>query len=66
MIDRSHGLPLKRQAELLDVARTSVYYQPRAVRPDTLALMRCIDELHLELPFAGSRMLRPRGSRFIG
>lgn len=58
MIDREHDLPIKRQAQLLDISRSSVYYQPRPVRPATLALMRRIDELHLELPFAGSRMLR--------
>lgn len=58
MIKRDHELPVTRQAELLDISRSSAYYQPRPVRPDTLALMRCIDELHLELPFAGSRMLR--------
>ncbi len=58
MIKRDHDLPVKRQAELLDISRSSVYYRPRPVRPDTLALMRRIDELHLELPFAGSRLLR--------
>jgi len=58
MIDRQHDLPIKRQAQLLDISRSSVYYRPRPVRPDTLALMTRIDELHLELPFAGSRMLR--------
>ena len=55
---RDHALPVKPQAELLDISRSSVYYQPRPVRADTLALMQRIDELHLELPFAGSRMLR--------
>ena len=58
MIDREHQLTVKRQAQLLAISRSSVYYRPRPVRPDTLALMRRIDELHLELPFAGSRMLR--------
>ncbi len=58
MIERDHELPVKRQAQLLDISRSSVYYRPRPVRPDTLALMKRIDELHLELPFAGSRMLR--------
>lgn len=58
MIDRDHELTLKRQAQLLDISRSSVYYQPRRVRPETLALMKRIDALHLELPFAGSRMLR--------
>ena len=58
MIARDHDLPIKRQAELLGLSRASVYYRPRPVRADTLALMRRIDELHLELPFTGSRMLR--------
>lgn len=58
MIKRDHDLPVKRQAQLLDISRSMVYYRPRPVRADTLALMRRIDELHLELPFAGSRMLR--------
>ena len=58
MIDRSHDLPLTRQAEVLNLSRSSVYYLPRPMSPATLAVMRRIDELHLELPFAGSRMLR--------
>ena len=58
MIDRSHSLPLTRQARELGISRGSVYYLPRPVSPADLAIMRRIDELHLELPFAGSRMLR--------
>ena len=58
MIDREHELPLKRQAELAGISRGSVYYLPQPTSPADLALMRAIDELHLELPFAGSRMLR--------
>ncbi len=58
MIDRTHGLPIKRQAELLNIGRGTVYYQPEPVSPAQLALMRRIDELRLEHPFAGSRMLR--------
>ncbi len=58
MIDRSHPLPLSRQAEAVGIGRGSVYYLPRPVPPEDLTLMRRIDELHLELPFAGSRMLR--------
>lgn len=58
MIDRDHDLPLARQAQVLGLARSSVYYQPRAVPAEDLAIMRRIDELHLEFPFAGSRMLR--------
>jgi putative transposase len=58
MIDRADGLPVKRQAELLELSRASVYYQPKPVAQEDLALMRRIDELHLNYPFAGSRMLR--------
>jgi len=58
MIDRSHGLPVTRQAMVLGISRGSVYYQPRPVSAGDLAIMRRIDELHLEFPFAGSRMLR--------
>jgi putative transposase len=58
MIDRSHDLPLRRQAEVLKLSRSSLYYQPRPVSPADLGIMRRIDELHLEHPFAGSRMLR--------
>ena len=58
MIDRQHQLPITRQAELLGMSRSSVYYLPRPVRAADLALMRCIDELHLEHPFMGARMLR--------
>jgi len=58
MIDRSHDLPLTRQAEVLGLSRSSLYYQPRPVSPADLAIMRRIDELHLDYPFAGSRMLR--------
>ena len=58
MIRRDHDLPLKRQAQLLGISRGSVYYLPRAVSPADLAMMRQIDELHLEYPFAGARMLR--------
>ena len=57
MIDRTHALPLTRQAEVLKLSRSSLYYQPRPVSPGDLAVMRRIDELHLDYPFAGSRML---------
>jgi putative transposase len=58
MIDRAHELPLGRQAELLKLCRSSLYYEPRPVPAAELAIMRRIDELHLNYPFAGSRMLR--------
>lgn len=58
MIDRAHELPVVRQCEILALWRSSVYYLPRPVPPQDLALMRQIDELHLNFPFAGARMLR--------
>lgn len=58
MIDRTHDLPVVRQCEILALSRSSVYYLPRPVPPQDLALMRRIDELHLNFPFAGARMLR--------
>jgi putative transposase len=58
MIDRSHDVPLKRQAEVLGLSRGSLYYQPHPVSAADLAIMRRLDELHLNYPFAGSRMLR--------
>ena len=58
MIDRQHPLPVVRQCRILALARSSVYYAPRPMAAGTLALMRQLDELHLQYPFAGSRMLR--------
>ena len=57
MIARGAKLPVKRQADLLDLSRGSVYYQPRPISERDLKLMRRIDELHLEAPFYGSRKL---------
>jgi putative transposase len=58
MIDRTHELPITRQAELLNVSRGSVYYLPKPMSEADLKRMRRIDALHLEHPFAGARMLR--------
>lgn len=58
MIDRSHRLSIIRQARELGISRGSVYYLPRAVSSSDLALQRRIDELHLNYPFAGARMLQ--------
>ena len=57
MIDKSHELPVTRQAELLNISRSNVYYLPQAASEADLALMRRMDELHLNYPFAGARML---------
>ena len=58
MIDREHDLSITKQAEVLKISRGSVYYLPRPVSSADLAIMRHLDRLHLEFPFAGSRMLR--------
>jgi putative transposase len=58
MIDRTHPLPVVRQCQLLKLARSTAYYRPTPVSETTLAVMRRLDELHLQYPFAGARMLR--------
>jgi putative transposase len=58
MIDATLELPVSRQAALVGISRSNVYYLPRPVPDADLALMRRIDELHLDFPFAGARMLR--------
>jgi putative transposase len=58
MIIKAHALPVKRQAQLLDISRSNVYYLPVPTSEKDLALMRAIDELHLEYPFLGARQLR--------
>ena len=58
MIDRHHPLPITQQAKVVRISRGSVYYLPRPVSYYDLELMRQIDRLHLEYPFAGSCMLR--------
>lgn len=58
MIDRDHALSVTKQAEAVGIARSTVYYRPRPVSAQDLALMREIDALHTEFPFAGARMLR--------
>jgi putative transposase len=67
MIDRTHELPVAKQAAALSISRSSVYYLPRPMPAADLAIMRQLDELHLEFPFAGARMLRgllaARGSK---
>jgi putative transposase len=63
MIDRDHKLSITRQASLLNISRGTVYYLPQPVSLADLALMRRIDELHLEHPFMGARMLRDQLAR---
>ena len=58
MIDRDHELSIARQAKALKISRGAVYYKPRPVSDADLQIMRRIDQLHLEHPFMGARMLR--------
>jgi len=58
MTNRDHKLSLTRQADLLGISRGSLYHRPQPVTADDLALMRRIDELHMDYPFAGSRMMK--------
>jgi putative transposase len=58
MIDHRHALPMTRQCQLLNLSRSSVYYQPAGVSDEDLTLMRRIDEMHLKRPFYGSRRIR--------
>ena len=58
MIQADHPLTVTRRCELLDVARSTVYYHPTGIPSKDLALMRLLDEIHLERPFYGSRRLR--------
>lgn len=58
MIDRTHELSVTRQCQILELPRSTAYYRPAPESPENLALMRRIDALHLEHPFAGTRMLR--------
>jgi putative transposase len=57
MIDKKHDLSVVKQAKLLGLARSTIYYEARSVSAADLVLMRRMDELHLLYPFAGSRML---------
>ena len=63
MIDRKHKLPLTRQAKLAGISRSSLYYRPKPVAEADLGLMRRLDELHLQRPFMGARMLRDQLDR---
>jgi putative transposase len=63
MIDRAHPMPITRQCRILELSRSSVYYQPLPLPEAELALMRRIDEIHLKLPFYGSRRIRDQLQR---
>jgi putative transposase len=58
MIDRESKLSIKKQCALLQLPRSTAYYKPVEISEEDQKMMRLIDELHLQHPFAGSRMLR--------
>jgi putative transposase len=58
MIERGNRIPVTRQCQLLSLSRSTAYYRPQGVSEEDLELMRLIDEIHLELPFYGSRRIR--------
>ena len=58
MIDGDHDLPITRQAKALNLARSTVYQKSRPVSAADLVLMHRLDDLHLDVPFAGARMPR--------
>jgi putative transposase len=58
MIDREHKLPLTRQSQILELSRSSLYYEAMPISAQDLELMRLIDEIHLKYPFMGSRSIR--------
>lgn len=56
MIDEDHPeLSVRRQCELLGLARSTLYYEPTPETAENLALMRLIDEQYTKCPFYGSR-----------
>ena len=58
MIDRTHELPIRRQCQILEIGRSSYYYQAVPISQADVDLMRVIDEIHLKYPFYGSRKVR--------
>ena len=63
MINPQHNLPITHQGKLLDLSRSPIYYVPLSISETDLKLMRRLDELHLEHPFMGARMLRDQLNR---
>ena len=51
-------LSLVRQCTLLDISRTSLYYQPTPPRTEDLELMALMDRQYLKTPFYGSRRMK--------
>ena len=58
MIDKTHQLSVRQQSQLIQINRSTLYYKPKEISSTDLSLMRLIDEIHLDYPFMGSRMIR--------
>ncbi|MHB8523661.1 MAG: IS3 family transposase [Limisphaerales bacterium] len=58
MVGSDAKVSVRHQCDLLDLCRSTYYYQPCPETPENLALMRRLDELHLDHPVYGSRKLR--------
>lgn len=61
MIDREHQLPITTQCHMVQISRSSVYYEPVLVSDRDRELMRLMDEIHLEEPYLGSRGMKGAG-----
>ena len=57
MLEAHSQLTMVRRCELFNVARSTAYYDAAPVSDDDLLVMRLIDEIHLRLPFYGSRRI---------
>ncbi len=58
MVDRRHpSLPVVRQCTLLGISRSGLYYQPKGISTEDLALMKLIDGQYLATPFYGARKI---------
>ena len=58
MINRHEKLSLVKQCQILNIARSGLYYKPQPVSEVDLMLMRLIDEIHLDKPFLGIRRIK--------
>ncbi|MFW1927445.1 IS3 family transposase [Acinetobacter ursingii] len=58
MIDKTHQLSVRQQSQLIQINRSTLYYKPKEISSTDLSLMRLIDEIHIDYPFMGSRMIR--------
>ena len=58
MIDKTHQLSVRQQSQLIQINRSTLYYKSKEISSTDLSLMRLIDEIHLDYPFMGSRMIR--------